>query len=117
MRQMTRTCTKDNIMNFNSKQTYLAAVADWKLRYADTITGIRKVKLDFKAAQREFSKVDCDIWRAAEDKRKAYYAAYSPMEELRAEHRSLVKEATDLLTERQLGREEAGRQMELARTP
>jgi hypothetical protein len=103
-------------MNFNSKQTYLAAVADWKLRYADTITGIRKIKLDFKAAQRAFSKVDCDIWRAAEEKRKAYYAAYSPMKDLRSEHRSLVKEATDLLVERQLGREEAARQMEAART-
>jgi hypothetical protein len=104
-------------MNFNSKQTYLAAVAIWKLRYADTITGIRKVKLDFKAAQREFSKVGTFLYSWTAEERTAYYKVYNAMEDLRSEHRSLVKEATDLLTERQLGREEAGRQMELARTP
>jgi len=105
-------------MNFNSRETYLAAVADWKLRYADTIEGIRKVKIDFKNAQRAFSKVDfVPIWKGSDEQRKAYYAAYRPMEDLRSEHRSLVKEATDLLTERALGREEAGRQMELTRTP
>jgi hypothetical protein len=104
-------------MNFNSKQTYLAAAADWKLRYADTIAGIRKVKLDFKAAQRAFSKTGTYSYNWTQEQRTAYYAAYSPMEELRAEHRSLVKEATDLLVERAEGREEAGRQMELARTP
>lgn len=99
-------------MNFNSKETYLAAVADWKLRYADTITGIRKVKIDFKTAQREFSKVDfAPVWKGSDEQRKAYYAAYKPMEDLRSEHRRFVKQATDLLVERSEGRAEAGRQM------
>lgn len=99
-------------MNFNSKETYLAAVADWKLRYADTIAGIRKVKIDFKNSQRAFSKVDfTPIWKATEEQKTAYRKAYGPMEDLRSEHCSLVKEANDLLVERALGREEAGRQM------
>jgi hypothetical protein len=105
-------------MNFNSKQTYLAAVAAWKTQYSETIAAIRKVKIDFKNAQRAFSKVDfAPIWKGTEEQRTAYRKAYNPMEDLRSEHRRLVKQATDLLTERQLGREEAGRQMELARTP
>lgn len=105
-------------MNFNSRETYLAAVAIWKTSYSETITAIRKVKVDFKTAQRAFSKVDvAKIWKGSDEQRKAYYGAYSPMERLRSEHSRLVKQATDLLTERQLGREEAGRQMELARTP
>lgn len=105
-------------MNFNSKQTYLAAVADWKLRYADMIMAIREIKLDFKNAQRSFSKVDfVPIWKAAEEQRKMYYKAYTLMEDMRSEHRRLVKQATDLLTERSEGRQEASRQMELARNP
>jgi hypothetical protein len=118
MRQMTRTCTKDNIMNFNSKQTYLAAVAEWQLRYLDTIEGIRQTKRLFKNAQRAFSTVTpIDFYNTNSAQREAYFSKYHPMEALRAEHKSLVAEATELIVERQLGREEAGRQMELARTP
>jgi hypothetical protein len=104
-------------MNFNSKETYLAAVALWKLQYFDTIAGIRKVKLDFKNAQREFSKHGTYEYNWDSQRRADYHGAYNKMENLRSDHRSLVQEATDLIVERHLGRQEAGRQMELARNP
>lgn len=100
-------------MNFNSKETYLAAVANWKLQYAEVITKIRKNKNDFKNAAREFSKVDFyPVWKGSDEQRKAYYDAHVVMENFRSHHHALVLEVTSLIVERAEGREEAGRQMQ-----
>lgn len=106
-------------MKFDSKETYLAAVAEWRIQYFEIIDSIRKTKQLFKAAQRKFSKdipADFDFYKSNSAEREAYLAAYRPMGVLRAEHRSLVSTATELIVERQLGRVEAGRQMRESRT-
>lgn len=97
-------------MKFDSKETYLAAVAEWRIQYFDIIDSIRKTKQLFKAAQRKFSKAPpIDFYNTNSAEREAYFSAYHPMEALRAEHRSLVSTATELIVERHLGRQEAGR--------
>jgi hypothetical protein len=100
---------------FNSRKTYLAYVATWRLQYFDTIAGIRKVKVDFKNAQREFSKHGAFDYKWISQRRADYHGAHAKMENLREEHKSLITEATELITERHLSRQEAGIQMELAR--
>ena len=40
-------------MNFNSRETYLAAVDQWKTEYADLSTKIRQKKLELKSSMRE----------------------------------------------------------------
>lgn len=89
-------------MNFNSRQTYVAAVAAWKVQYAELIQQIRQTKIDFKEAQREFSKQKYGS--------PDWYAVLRKVEGLRSQKASMKYQATDLIQERVAGKEEAHRQ-------
>jgi hypothetical protein len=92
-------------MNFNSRDTYLAAVADWRVRYFAQIKLIRQLKLDFKAAQRAASKST-----AAE-----YSKAWIALSNIRVAQSAAQEDIVKLVIERQDGREEANRQWHAAR--
>ena len=49
--------------NFNSKETYLAYRADWKLRYKKLSAEIRQHKLEIKEAQRNGTHTGSMEWR------------------------------------------------------
>lgn len=61
-------------MNFNSRETYLVAVAAWKIQHAEQIKIIRAGKLALKNAHRALEKdrkTIGDVWSALIDLRKA----------------------------------------------
>jgi hypothetical protein len=112
-------------MNFTNKETYLAAVAEWKLAYAELSDDIRVSKTAFKVTHRGFSahiaalkdfKNNASAATAEEKanmsaKISAYYAIRNIGFELYA-HK---KKANLLLQERRDGKVEANRQYHEAR--
>jgi hypothetical protein len=82
--------------SFNSKETYLAFRAEWKLRYLNHLKVVRAAKLGIREANRAYSKDSKrigDIWGAYSDLRRAH------------------EETQKLLAERWAASAEAGRQM------
>lgn len=77
-------------MNFNNRTSYLSWTSEWKSSYRAASLALRKLKLDFKQAQRE------NAW-AAESK-------------LRSEIRAAKNNANQMLEERQASKIEAQRQ-------
>jgi hypothetical protein len=105
-------------MNFNSKETYLTAVADWKLRFHTQIKKSRVDKVAFKEAQRAFSKGGGDKqydYKWPQPQKDLYRTAYNAQEDLRLTIQKNHQEVTKLQIERANGKIEAGRQMEAAR--
>ena len=101
-------------MNFNSKETYLAARKQWANDYNALSAQIRERRAAYVAACKAASKHAFD-WKAGTnpDKRAANTAAinaYRAVEDERGELKALRKQANDALTELQLAKGEAHRQ-------
>jgi hypothetical protein len=86
--------------NFNSRDTYLAQVADWKALYAEHSQQIRDTRRAFRQAQSDDSKGKGN---------------WATTERLRSELASLRDEATSLIDDRHAAKAEAGRQWEAQR--
>lgn len=104
--------------NFNSRETYLAQTAEWKIIFHDQIRKARADKIAFKEAQREFSKAGGDQvfdHRWDSNKKKMHSVAIGAMYDAMYKVRKNVKIVQELIAARQLARSEAGRQMEANR--
>jgi hypothetical protein len=99
-------------MNFNSRETYFAAVANWRLRYNAQLKHVRQLKLEFKEAQRAFSKAggDTDYYSLKEGQHKGYSAASIVLERARWARGEARQETLKLELERAESRVEANRQ-------
>lgn len=100
--------------NFNSRETYLEQVAEWKKTYAAHIQKSRADKLIFKQTQRDFSKAGGDEapdYRWPDEKKKTYREAHFTMQKALEAVAANVKTAYELILARQASRLEAGRQM------
>lgn len=78
-------------LNFNSKETYLVAFAQWKADYNELSQKIRDTRKEFVDAARAFSKIKSG---------NGYGQAWSAMEKLRDEKAKLANDARTLLTDR-----------------
>ena len=98
---------------FTNREEYLAAVKLWKASYASIIIEIRQAKVDFKASQRELSK--CGLYdynfSSAVGNNRLWWEAYEVLQKAMSHRMKLRLKATELITERQVSKEEAGRQM------
>lgn len=92
--------------NFTNRTEYLAQVAEWKAECAVLTIQIRGDKKRFKEAQIEFSKIG-DLNR---DNSKAYWGAYSLMEDARRDCINGRSKATEMIEARHEAKVEAQRQ-------
>lgn len=82
-------------LEFNSRSTYLAAVAQWKADYASHSQKIRDTRLQFRQAESAASKEQ---------------GPWSAVEKLRGDLARLRAEATLMIDHRVQAKKEAGRQ-------
>jgi hypothetical protein len=101
---------------FNSRETYLAYRAQWSAHYQFLIASIRESKQAFKEAQRGLSRAGIFTYHMSSVAKTAWWAAHKVEQDYRADLNHLRGEVQKALQERQESKEEAGRQMELART-
>jgi len=94
--------------NFNSKETYLAARAEWKANYNRLTEESRKLRQEFKDAASLFGKTS---YRD----HTAYWANYRAAEALREQRDALRREANVALADLFAMKEEAAAQWEAAR--
>jgi predicted nucleic acid-binding Zn-ribbon protein len=99
-----------NSFNFNSKETYFQARAEWKANYARLTTEAREVRREFNDAQRTFSKIPAYNYRAyspAEKEAnalnaaadKAVYTLRRNREEIRQEANAALEELVEMKAE------------------
>lgn len=105
---------------FKTREEYFAYRQDWKLRYYEQITKIRKAREEFKASQREFAKVDPEgssDWQVyskmTDEQKKSRNAAWNNMTNHMSDFGQARREAYELIQERLASRVEAGYQREL----
>lgn len=94
--------------NFNTKETYLAARAEWKANYARLTTEARATRREFIEAASLFNKTS---YRD----HTAYWANYRAMEALRGKRDDIRREANTALADLFAMRQEAAAQWEAAR--
>jgi hypothetical protein len=101
-------------LSFNSRETYLAARKQWKLDYAELSTKIRQLKVEFKAAHRELSKIQVvyPIWENPPALRSQWYGARAVANGVGAAINRLSHEATEAIEILQQAKQEAARQYE-----
>jgi hypothetical protein len=96
--------------SFTTRATYLVASTMWKADYLEHCTKTRKLKLEFKTAQREFSKCGTYEYNWSSVQKEIYHTAHRPVEELRSELATAAKQARDLVSIRHEMKEEAQNQ-------
>jgi alpha-amylase/alpha-mannosidase (GH57 family) len=75
--------------NFNSRETYIAAAAQWKADYKDLSQKIRDVRKQFNDAQKVFAK--------SSTREGTYWPAWKEVERLRSERDGLRNQATYMI--------------------
>lgn len=91
--------------NFNSKETYLAARAEWKANYARLTTQAREARKEFNEAARVFSKSGRYMYGHAHDNtaflaaEKALYAARSTRNSIRVEANNELADLAEMKIE------------------
>jgi hypothetical protein len=95
--------------NFNSKETYLAARAEWKENYARITKEAREQRAEFNAAMSDFGKKYSKNMRWSEVRDE-----YKRLETARSARAGLRYEATQALADLAEMKEEAARQWRLA---
>jgi hypothetical protein len=90
--------------NFNSKETYLAARAEWKANYARISSDVRAARRAYNEAQQVFSKTSIINNRAG------FWAAAKAVNDARDARAALRREASDQMTALFVMKEEAARQ-------
>lgn len=101
-------------LNFNSKETYLVARAEWKAEYKELSQNIRDARSAFNEAQRVFGKVGSYKWHlgAGSPENAAYNAAWRAVDDARILRYKLRNEATSMLGDLVEMQNEACRQWE-----
>jgi len=86
---------------FNSKETYLAARADWKANYARLTVEAREARKAFNDAAAAFSKIGSYRWNLgySSPENAAYNAAYKVMNDARTNRAVIRREANDALND------------------
>lgn len=90
-------------LTFTTRDTYIAARAQWRANYQAHSELIRETRRAFRLAQKEFSKADVAVesrvWKLAysDPKYSEYFRTLNVVEELRTALRKLRKEATELV--------------------
>lgn len=108
-----------NYFDFTDRASYLVASTSWKADYRAHATMIRKLKHDFKDAQRAFAKVDpqdCKYYEMPSKDRDAYFAASRVVDALRSQLQKAKAKATEMVNDRISMKEEAQRQYEDAKS-
>lgn len=97
---------------FNSKETYLAARADWKANYARLTVAAREARKEFNDAASAFSKAGPYHWGKsyAAPENAAYHATFKAMDAARTKRALLRCEANEALADLAAMKEEAARQ-------
>lgn len=90
-------------MNFNSKETYLAARAEWKADYA-------KLSQDIRDARRSFNKAASLFGKTPATEVKEYWEAVRALQTARVTRSNLTYEANKMLDELAKAKVEAARQ-------
>jgi len=105
-------------MDFNSRDTYLAARAQWKADYNQLSADIRVARREFNEAQRALSKHKYD-WKAGynSETNKPYLEAEKLVDKARGQRYRLRQQANEALQELSSAKEEARRQWEAAHRP
>lgn len=88
-------------MNFTSKETYIAARADWKAKYNTLSQEIRKTRRDFNLA--------CSV-SAKTPSSELYWEAIRNVQQLRITRSNQISTARNMLTELAEAKKEAARQ-------
>jgi hypothetical protein len=96
--------------SFTDRITYLTASAMWKADYLEHCTKTRKLKLEFKAAQREFSKCGAYEYNWSSVQKEVYRTAHRPVETLRSELAAAAKQSREMVSIRHGMKEEAQNQ-------
>jgi hypothetical protein len=96
--------------SFTDRATYLAASTMWKADYLEHCAKTRKLKLEFKNAQREFSKCGRYEYNWSSVQKEAYRTAHRPVEELRSELQVAAERAREMVSIRHGMKEEAQNQ-------
>lgn len=103
-------------MNFNSRETYLVAVANWKANYAQLSHDLRTAKSEFKVANSTMSKAQCLAQQRDEATMTPFVASLRTVNQLRGHIDHLKGLAREALEERAESKVEACRQWNAART-
>lgn len=99
-------------MKFDSRETYLAAVAVWKQQYKQISQNIRDARSYFKDCQRARSKFNPNDWSSqSKDVRDRWYVALRTQLEAQLNLNGLRREAANLLAERAESKVTAAEQM------
>lgn len=97
-------------MNFNSRETYLVAVANWKANYAQLSHDLRTAKSEFKVANSTMSKAQCLAQRRDEATMTPFREALNHVEHIRSVISQLKGQAREALDERAKSKVEAQEQ-------
>jgi len=97
-------------LNFNTKDTYIAARKEWTAAYMDLSTDIRKARAGFIEAQRAASKSSFDPQTGTPEERKEHFAKWYAVDDGRRMRADLRTKANDMLSNLQAAKEEAHRQ-------
>lgn len=103
--------------NFNSKETYLAARAEWKANYARLTQEARDARAEFREAARAFSKTGSYDWNAGykSETNAAYLKAEREMWAVHSKRAGIRAEANRALHELSQMKAQAAAQWEAAR--
>ena len=97
-------------MNFDSRETYLVAVANWKANYAQLSHDLRTAKSEFKVANSKMSKAQCLAQQRDEATMTPFVASLRTVNQLRGHIDHLKGLARDALDERAKSKVEAQEQ-------
>ena len=103
-------------MNFNSRETYLVAVANWKANYAQLSHDLRKTKLELRIANSELGVAQRQAVRSNEATMKSFREASRKVDNLHMSVQHMKGLAREALEERAESKVEACRQWNAART-
>ena len=92
-----------------TKETYLAARAEWKANYAQLTLDARRLRAEFNEAQRVFAKTPAYNYHSG------YWAAHKAVEQLRSERAALRYEAYTQINVRAQMKEDAAMSWEASR--
>ncbi len=97
-------------MNFDSRETYLVAVANWKANYAQLSHDLRTAKSEFKVANSTMSKAQCQANGRTGAAMMPFVEASRTVNQLRGHIDHLKGLARDALDERAKSKVEAQEQ-------
>lgn len=101
---------------FNSRETYLVAVKQWRAEYAQISDDIRAARREFRSLHTALSRLGAYDYHWNFSQRQVWRNTYNPMLAALQNLLALRKTAREMLVERSAMKVEAGRQMMAART-